>query len=280
MIMMTTITHRISFFFLFAFSFSLYSCSGGVNLYSKQQDIQLGQQMQAQIAKEPVQYPVLNNPTIRNYVQGLVNRIIQSPNVTNKDFNYAVTIIHDDNTVNAFTLPGGPIYVYTGLMKFVDNEATLAGILAHEVTHADHRHSTQQMTKQYGLDAVTQFALGNNASLAGQIAAGLATGAESLTMLQFSRTDETEADANSFTDLYTLPGRPWYPAAIKFFMVKTLSTGGSQPPSQLSKLFLTHPPSQERLNATNAQAQKANLPQPTEAQLNTAGYQRYRAMLP
>ena len=260
--------------------FSQLNCGGGVNLYSKSQDVQLGQQIQAQIAKDPAHYPVLNNPTLRNYVQGLVNKIITSPNVTNKDFNYTVTLIHDDNTVNAFTLPGGPIYVYSGLMKYVDNEATLAGILAHEITHADHRHSTQQMTKQYGLDAVTQLALGNNPSLAGQILAGLASGAENLTMLQFSRTDETEADANSFTDLMTLSGRPWYPAAIKFFMIKTLATGGSQPPSQLSKLFMTHPPSQERLNATNAQAQNAHLPAPTEAQLNTAGYQRYRAMLP
>ena len=278
--MKTIKTQRIIFFFFIAISFSQLGCGSGANLYSKSQDVQLGQQMQAQIAKDPAHYPVLNNSTLRNYVQGLVNKIITSPNVTNKDFNYTVTLIHDDNTVNAFTLPGGPIYVYSGLIKFVDNEAELAGILAHEVTHADHRHSTQQMTKQYGLDAVAQLALGNNPSLAGQILAGLASGAESLTMLQFSRADETEADANSFTDLYQLSGRPWYPAAIKYFMIKTLATGGSQPPSQLSKLFMTHPPSQERLNAVNAQAQNAKLPAPTEAQLNTAGYQRYKAMLP
>lgn len=278
---MNTIKKQFTVFFSFVvLTLTLSACSGGVNLFSKQQDVQFGQQMQAEIAKDPAHYPVLNNSSVRNYVQGLVNRIVQSSNVTNKDFNYAITIIHDDNTVNAFTLPGGPIYVYTGLMKYVDNEATLAGILAHEVTHADHRHSTQQMTKQYGLDAVTQVALGNNPSLAGQIAAGLAAGAESLTMLQFSRADETEADANSFTDLMTIPGRPWYPAAIKYFMIKTLSTGGSQPPSQLAKLFMTHPPSQERLNAINAQAKSANLPEPTEAQLNSGGYRQYKSMLP
>jgi predicted Zn-dependent protease len=275
--MNTVKNHRNIFFPLVISIFFLAGCSGGVNLFSKSQDVQFGQQVQAEIAKDPAHYPVLNNPAIRNYVQSLVNRIITSPNVMNRDFNYTVTIIHDDHTVNAFTLPGGPIYVYTGLMKYVNNEATLAGVLAHEVTHADHRHSTQQMTKQYGLEAVTQIALGNNPGLAGQIAAGLA---ENLTMLQFSRTDELEADANSFTDLLELPGRPWYPAAIKYFMIKTLSTGGSQPPSELSKLFMTHPPSQERLDATNAQAKKAGLPEPSEAQLNTAGYQRFKAMLP
>src|SRR4051812_20305349 len=89
--------------------------SSGVNIFSKQQDVQFGQQVQAEIAKDPVHYPILNNPNVRNYVQGIVNRIVQSPNVKNKDFNYTVTIIHDDKTVNAFTLPGGPIYVYTGL---------------------------------------------------------------------------------------------------------------------------------------------------------------------
>jgi predicted Zn-dependent protease len=254
------------------------SCGGssGVNLFSKQQDVQFGQQVQAEIAKDPVHYPILNNPTLRNYVQGIVNRIVQSPNVVNKDFNYTVTLIQDDKTVNAFTLPGGPIYVYSGLMKYADNEATLAGILAHEVTHADHRHSTQQLTKQYGLEAVTAIALGQNAGLAAQIAAGLG---ENLAMLSFSRADELEADANSFDDLYQLPGRPWYPAAINYFEQKILSTNTGRP-SELAKLFQTHPPSQERLDAINAKAKAVNLPAPTEAQLNTSGYQRYRAMLP
>ena len=255
------------------------SCSGGVNLFSKSQDVQFGQQVQAEIAKDPAHYPVLNNPTLRNYVQGLVNRIIQSPNVVNKDFNYTVTIIHDDKTVNAFTLPGGPIYVYTGLMKYVDNEATLAGILAHEVTHADHRHSTQQMTKQYGLQEVTSLALGNNSSLAGKIAQGLAGYGEEAALMQFSQSDELEADANSFDDLMQLPGRPWYPAAINYFEIKMIAQG-AKPPSEFAKLFATHPPSQERLDAITAKAKAAGLPPATESQLNTATYQRYKAMLP
>ena len=256
--------------------FTLTSCSGGVNLFTKQQDIQLGQQVQAEIAKDPAHYPVLNNQTVRQYVQGIVDKIVQSPNVKNKDFHYNVTVIHDDKTVNAFTIPGGPIYVYTGLMKFVDNEATLAGVLAHEVTHADHRHSTQQMTKEYGVQAVTALALGANNGLAVQIATSLAG---NLSMLKFSRDDETEADATSFDDLMTIPGRPWYPAAINYFEIKTLGNGSKQP-DFLTKLYATHPPSQERLDAIKAKAKKAGLAEPTEAQLNTAQYQRYRSMLP
>ena len=236
------------------------------------QDIDFGKQVQAEIAKDPAHYPVLNNQNVRSYVQGLVNRITSAPTVTNKNFNYTVTIIQDDKTVNAFTLPGGPIYVYTGLMKFVDNEATLAGILAHEITHADHRHSTQQMTKQYGIEAVTQIALGNNPGLAAQIASSLAG---NLAMLSFSRSDETDADATSFDDLMAINGRPWYPAAIRSFMQKTLTKTSS-----LEKLFMTHPPSQERLDAINAKARAAGLPEPTEANLHATDYQRIKVMLP
>jgi hypothetical protein len=78
-----------------------------------------------------------------------------------------------------------------------------------------------------------------------------------------------------------LPGRPWYPAAINYFEIKVLSKGTSSTGADpLTKLISTHPPSQDRLDAITAKAKAANLPQPTESQLNTAGYQRYRAMLP
>ena len=267
------ITQRNTFLSLITGILFFVGCgSSGVNIFTKQQDVDFGKQLQAEIAKHPADYPVLDNPNIQSYVQGIVNRIIQAPTVINKDFHYTVTIIHDDKTVNAFTIPGGPMYVYTGLLKFIDNEATLAGIMAHEITHADHRHSTQQMTKQYGLAAVTQMALGNNPGLVAKIAGSLA---DNLTMLSFSRADETEADATSFDDLMALSGRPWYPAAIRAFMLKTLTKT-----NQLEKLFMTHPPSQERLDAINAKAKAAKLPEPTENQLNSIGYQRMKAMLP
>jgi predicted Zn-dependent protease len=137
-------------------------CAGGINLFAKSDDVKLGQQMQAEIAKNPSQYPVYNDPALRSYFQNIENTIVSSKNVTNKDFNYQVTIINDPNTINAFSIPGGPMYVYTGLIKFVDNEATMAGVLAHETTHADHRHGTRQMTQAYGMQTIAAIALGNN----------------------------------------------------------------------------------------------------------------------
>jgi predicted Zn-dependent protease len=250
-------------------------CGTGLNIYNKSQDVQLGKQMQAQIAADSKDYPVLNNPKLTQYVQGIENTIVSSPNVTNKDFVYHITIINDDKTINAFTIPGGSIYVYTGLLKFVDNEATLAGVLAHETTHADHRHSTRQLTQQAGLQQLTAIALGNNNGALTNIVTNLGT---NLTMLRFSRDDENEADKGSFDDLSKLPGQPWYPGALRYFMTKTLASG-QEKNAGLTQLFLTHPPSQDRLNLINSYVSSAHLPEPTEAQLRTSQYQTYRAMV-
>jgi beta-barrel assembly-enhancing protease len=167
------------------------------------------------------------------------------------------------------------MYVYTGLMKYIDDEATLAGIMGHEITHADHRHSTQQMTKQYGVQTALGMVLGNNSSQWVQLASNIGS---NLVFLQFSRDDETDADQNSFYALKAIPGQPWHPGAIKYFMKKTLQKTGKT--SDLDKLFLTHPPSEDRLAAIEALEKKEKLPAATEASLNRANYQKYRAMLP
>jgi len=252
------------------------SCGSGVNLFAKSDDVQLGQQMQQQIASDPAHYPILNNPTLTAYVQSIENRIVQSPNVKNKDFQYTVKIINDPNTVNAFSIPGGAMYVYTGLLNFIDDESALAGVLAHETTHADHRHATQTLTKQYGLQVITALALGNNPSLLAQIAASLGT---QLSVLKFTRDEERDADQGSFDDLNQLPGQPWWPGGVNLFLQKSLSQSKSQP-GKFEQLFLTHPVDQERINNTNANIQKAGIASsPSSAQLNTANYQRYKSMV-
>ncbi|HYM34734.1 MAG TPA: M48 family metalloprotease, partial [Steroidobacteraceae bacterium] len=111
----------------------------------------------------------------------------------------------------------------------------------------------------------------------GSVAAGVGA---YLGAMRFSRDDEREADANSFTDLMTIPGRPWYPAAIKYFMVKTLSWDPKGSTASLANNLATHPPSQERLDNVNKQASAAHLADPAEMQLKTAQLQRIKAMLP
>jgi predicted Zn-dependent protease len=259
---------------LFTVAFYI-GCAGGVNLYTTQDDIQLGEQMKAEIAKNPKNYPVLNDESIRSYVQGIENKVRSSSIFKNsKIFKNDVTIIKDDKTVNAFCIPGGAVYVYTGLLKYIDDEATLAGILGHETTHGDHRHSTQQMTKQAGIQTAAGAVLGGTPAWA-QMAANIGA---NLTFLSFSRSDESDADQTSFYALNSLPGKPWYPAAIKYFMEKTLKQSGKT--DELSKLLQTHPASEDRLAAVEKLAKKENLPAPTEANLNKTGYQKFRAKLP
>ncbi|HZK75518.1 MAG TPA: M48 family metalloprotease [Candidatus Kapabacteria bacterium] len=253
-------------------------CAGGVNLFSKSEDVQLGQQMAQQIAADPVHYPILHNPTLTAYLQSIENRIVQSPNVQNKDFHYTVTIINDPKTVNAFTIPAGGIYVYTGLLSFINDESALAGVLAHETTHADHRHATRNMTQQYGLQALASLALGAAGSNYAQLGSIVANLGSSLTVLKFSRDDETEADQGSFDDLNQLPGRPWWPGGVNLFLTKSLAAQPSQP-GKFQQLFLTHPVDQQRIDATNANIRKAGLGNPSAAQLNAANYARYKAMV-
>ena len=85
--------------------------------------------------------------------------------------------------------------VYTGLLKFIDNEATLAGVLGHEIAHAERRHATQRITKAYGVQILLSIVLGEKPAQIAEITANLFAG---LALLTNSRADETEADEYSF----------------------------------------------------------------------------------
>ncbi len=168
---------------------------GGFNLFTVEQDIELGKQVQQQIANDPQQFPVLperGNEEVYRYVRNITNKILQSGNVAYADqFPWTVTLIKDDETLNAFATPGGFIYVYTGLIKFLDSEHQLAGVLGHEIAHSAQRHSTRQMTKAYGASALVSVITGK--SDPGQ----LEQIALAILNLRFSRKHETEADTYS-----------------------------------------------------------------------------------
>lgn len=217
----------------------LSSCSkdGDVNFFSVNKDIELGQQLEAQIASDPATYPVLSEtqyPEAYVHLRRIRDRILVSDDVTYKDrFEWSVKIIHDDNTLNAFAAPGGYIYAYTGLIKFLDTENEFAGVLGHEIAHADRRHSTDQMTKQYGLAFLLQVVAGGSEDQLAQIAAGLLT-------LKFSRGDESEADEMSV--IYLCDTEYKADGAAGFFE-KIIAEGGSGTPAFLS----THPSPDNRV---------------------------------
>ncbi len=254
---------------LIALSIGALTC--GVNIFPSSYDAQLGANLDQEIRKNPREYPLLNNEAVRSAVQGMVNEIIRSPAIEYRDrFPYKVSIINDPNTLNAFCTPGGYIYVYTGLMKAIDNEATLAAVLGHEIAHAERRHATKRMTKALGAQLLMDIALGNNTSRTTEIAANLFVG---LALLKNSRDDEAESDEYSFRYLQSTR---WYPGALGYFFEKIKGRSGGA----IERLLSTHPLPQDRIEANAERVRKANLPPPTEANLRTQAYQELKRMLP
>ncbi len=214
--------------------FALSSCKSarGINVFTLEQDRQLGAQVNQEILSKPGEYPVLperGNEEVYRYIRGITQKILNSGKVEHKDaFAWEVRIIKDDKTLNAFATPGGYIYVYTGLIKYLDTEDQLAGVMGHEIAHADKRHSTQAMTKQFGIATLIQIATGGQgaAGLAGQVAGQLA-------QLKFGRAAESEAD--TYSVIYLCPTKYEADGAAGFF--RKLEDGGARPPEFLS----THP---------------------------------------
>lgn len=220
---------------------------GGFNLFSPEQDIQLGQQVAQQIADDPAQFPVLpekGNEEAYAYIRKIRDKILNTGNVAFKDqFAWEVKIIKDDETLNAFCTPGGHIYVYTGLIKFLDSEDQLAGVMGHEIAHAAQRHSTRQMTKIYGLSALASIATGSaEPGMLEQVALGLIN-------LKFSRTHETEAD--TYSVIY-LCGTDYHANGAAGFFRKM--EGQPTPPEFLS----THPNPGNRVENIDAKAKEMN----------------------
>jgi len=159
-------------------------------LISTDQENQLGLQVKNELEqKEHIRY-IIDAPVV-GYVTDVANKVIAFGKKDRPDVQWQVHVIDDAKTVNAFATPGGYLYVYSGLLLAADNEAELAGVMAHETGHVVARHSARSMVTEYGLNAVTSMVLGQNPGLLGQIASGIATKG---VLLSHSRSDETEAD--------------------------------------------------------------------------------------
>ncbi len=173
----------------------------GWNLFSAQQDVQLGREASQQLE---TQLALVHNKDVNAYLNSILKKLEQSDYARSlgrdgsrgEMFPFTIQAVYDKK-VNAFSLPGGPIYVNTGLLEMTDNEAQLAGIISHEMSHIVLRHSTNQASKQnlVALPALLAGALVGH-SLLGQLTQiGIGVGANSI-LLKFSRTDEAEADYN------------------------------------------------------------------------------------
>ena len=173
-------------------------------LISESQEMQLGAQAYEQVLRDP-KVKISQDPREVEPVKRVAKRVIEAAKQSKyaemaKQFNWQVIVIKDDKTMNAFALPGGKIAVYTGIFPIAKNEAGLAAILGHEVTHALARHGAERMSQglltQLGLEAANIALASQGASpIVMQTAmTALGLGANVGVLLPFSRAHESEAD--------------------------------------------------------------------------------------
>ncbi|MBS1810516.1 MAG: M48 family metalloprotease [Acidobacteria bacterium] len=211
----------------------------GFNLLSPQQDIEIGRQNAMQIEREMRMLP---DPTVQQYVNNVGKKLAaQAPG---EKFPYQFKVV-DVKEINAFALPGGFLYVHTGAIAAAKNESELAGVMAHEISHAALRHGTNQMSKQMvaekGLGVASAILNGGHdgASLGDSI---LGAGAN-LLFLRFSRTAEKQAD---ITGAEIMASAGYDPQGLGNFF-KTLLAEGARPPQILSD----HPDPGNRIQYLN-----------------------------
>jgi hypothetical protein len=219
----------------------------GFNLFSRQDDIKVGQE-NAKVVLQ--QYEVVKNPFLQDYVQRIGQKLAAMPEAKQSGFDFSFTVLNVDE-INAFALPGGPMFIYTGLLKAVDNKAQLAGVMGHEMSHVILRHGTHEATKangiQMALGGVGALIGGGDSTAAKLAQAGLGLGGNSL-ILKFSRDAESEADA---LGSHLMSEAGYDPVQMAKFFQKL--TGDKQNGQFLAKFMSDHPDPGNREAAIQAE---------------------------
>jgi predicted Zn-dependent protease len=214
----------------------------GFNLFSKEQDVQLGKEAAAQVEKE---LEIIRDGRLQSYIDTLGARLTKSPRAGG--FPYSFKIVHDDS-INAFALPGGPMFVHTGLIKAADNEAQLAGVMGHEISHVALRHGTNQVSKAnlIQLPAMLAGQIGGGGLAGGLAQLGIGFGANSV-MMKFSRSAETQADTKG---TLLLADAGYNPIEMARFFEKLQGEGAKS--SRVAEFFSSHPNPGNRVKSVEA----------------------------
>jgi predicted Zn-dependent protease len=211
------------------------------NWYSLETEIRMGKEY-AQIVESSAK--LVRDPVVTEYV----NRIGQNI-VRNSDSKLPFTIkVIDANEVNAFAIPGGFFYVNSGLLLLADEEAELAGVMAHEVAHVAARHAMRQMTRANfaNIASIPLIFVGGGIGYAARSAAGLGL---PMTFLKFSRGFEEEADYLGLQYMYKTGYDPQ--SFMSFF--EKVQAKEKVKPGTVSKIFASHPPIESRISKTQKQ---------------------------
>jgi len=237
------------------------------NWYSTESEIKVGKQYANELEKSA---KLVTDPVVTEYV----NRIGQNL-VKNSDAKVPFTIkVLDSDEINAMALPGGYFYVNSGLILAADEEAELAGVMAHEIAHVAAHHQMREQTRMnYAQLAMVPAMI----FVGGWTGYGIYEGAQigiPLTFLHFSRTFEAQADYLGLQYMYKAGYDPQ--AFLTFF--EKIQALNKQKPGALSRAFETHPPTPDRIE--NAQKEIATiLPAKQEYVVTTSEFDDVKARL-
>ena len=240
----------------------------GINFYSLEKEIAIGKQLAAEVER---QAKIVDDPIVAEYV----NRVGQNI-VRNSDAKVPFTIkVLDTEEVNAFALPGGFFFVNSGLILKADTEAELAGVMAHEIAHVACRHATKQQTKgdlmEIGAIAGSIFTGWTWTGYAIRQGMSLAI---PITMLQFTRAEERQADHFGLQYLYKSGYDPR--SFVDFF--EKIETMEKRKPGSIAKVFMTHPMNDDRIKAAQQEIQTELKPK-DEYVVNTSEFNDVKGRL-
>jgi len=238
----------------------------GVNVYSLQREVEMGRKMAADLERH---VRLLDDPVVVEYVNRLSQNLVR-----NSDARVPFTVkVIDSNEINAFALPGGFLFVNTGLVLAAESEAEFAGVLSHEIAHVAARHATKQATRQDIVNYATMplVLAGGWLGYAVRQLAGIAV---PMGFMQFTRGMERQADTLGLQYMYRSGYDPL--AFVDFFeRLGTLEKGRS---GLAARMFSSHPMAASRIQSAQKQIQRHLEPRSTYV-VDTAEFQNVRTRL-
>ena len=230
------------------------------------QEIAIGSGMAEEVEKTE---KILDDLLWQSYINDIGQRIVAVSD--RKDIKYQFKVI-DSDQLNAFAAPGGFIYFYTGLIKEMDNEAELASVVAHEVSHVVGRHGIKRLQTALGVALAYEIVFGDDqgALIAGAVNVGMG-----LLFAGYSRDNERESDEFGFHYMIKAGYDP--NAMVSMFNILAEKGGGGQ--NSFEKLVSSHPETIERISNTKSRIAESQ-PLPNNLTLKRAKFQKMLERLP
>lgn len=222
----------------------------GFNMFSLEQDIQLGKESAAQIERE---MQIVNDPKLTRLIDGIGRKLMAANAADKKNAQFPFTFkVVNDPSINAFALPGGPMFIQTGLIAAADNEGQVAGVMGHEMAHVILRHGTNQASKANLIQLPLALAGGmiGEGGMMGTLAQlGIGLGANSV-LMKFSRNAESDAD---LLGARLLHAAGYNPVELARFFEKLEAQSGKG--NAVTQFFASHPNPGNRVKNIQADMQ-------------------------